>query len=105
MRNRLQGVNVVDLCGDQLPYGRLYPNLAITHRIAIDEVAPRLVHVLQIVQGFRDRGILGVEGIWALGHAVLGIIVEQIVELTLLRVLYAEYGGPTTEYLLAMGIA
>lgn len=86
MRNRLQGVNVVDLCGNQLPYGRLYPNLAVTHRIAVDKVAPRFVHVLQIVQCFRDRGIFGVEGVWALGHTVLGIVVEQIVELTLLRV-------------------
>lgn len=103
--NRLQSVNVIDLCGDQLPYGSLYLNLAITHRVAVDKVSPRFVHVLQIVQGVGERGIIGAKSIWTLGHTVFGIIIEQIIELTLLRVFYTEYRGPTTKYLFASGIA
>lgn len=48
--NRLQGVNVIDLSGNQLPYGSLYLNLTITHGIAIDKIPPRFVHIVQIVQ-------------------------------------------------------
>lgn len=100
IRNCLQSVNIVDLSGDQLPYGSLNLHFVLTHGLAVDKVSPRSIHVLQILQRVRERGMVKAKRTCSLGHSILCIAVKQLVQLTLLWILYTEYGRPTLSYLL-----
>lgn len=71
----LQGVYIVNLCGDQFPYGSLNLHFVDTHGIALDKVSPRFIHVLQIFQRVRERGMVEAKRTCSLGHSILRIAV------------------------------
>lgn len=89
-------MDVRHLGGDQLPDGHLHLVLAVRqrHRFA-DELAPRARHLFQQLQRGGQIVVFEIEGDrQRLRHPVLGVRVEQLVQLVLLRIALAEQAGP-----------
>lgn len=93
--HRLHRLNVVHLGGDQFPDCSLNLDLTLAHRAALHEVAPGLVHVLQIGQRVDQIRVLETKAVCPLRYSVPAIAVEQLAQLALLRILDAKNGGPT----------
>lgn len=92
--DRLQGVNVRHLGGNQLPNGRLHLYLVVRHLGKAHKLRPRQWNVLEIVERRRQVGMVKVVGHPRLRHSPFRVVVEQFVELVLLRIAQSEEARP-----------
>lgn len=98
--HRLEGMYVINLGGHQLPDGRLNLGLGLRHLVAVNEGRPRRVHVLQVVEGCRQTGMMAqAVGGTELRHPIPSVLVQQLAQLALLRILDAQQSGPALRML------
>lgn len=80
-------MDVVNLGGHQLPNRRLDLRLRVRHARTIDERRPRRVAVAQVVEGRRQIVMIKRESLLELRHAVPRVLVQQLTQLILMRIL------------------